>query len=352
MNIAYVFADRSATAIENKHKYQSLVEAIHHNSRHSACLLACSACNGNHPEAQSSVAGADVIVIQADFNLDLLRVMQRWRADDKILIANLDDAYHRLPAELLDPDCASEEMREKPDSGIHLLRWGLQLVHGAVACSLRLVDECSPFTRSYYIPEYIDLTKFDTVLTNPHNDCVLGWRGNRAQAQSFLDSGLPQALSHLCVSFPQIRVVLGEPEPYLFPRLAVPGHQKQFYSLNHPTQAAAFWSQVDIGLYPAGGNYGQQCGRLALLEYMTMRIPWVASETQVTYELQSYGRLVKNQAQDWQRAILQMIDTIEEQRSFAAGSPYIFALSQGLDSNIEKVLAVYEQIICKASVLV
>lgn len=353
MNIAYVYADHPSKTDENKLKYQALVQAIHDNSRHSACLMGISEATSDHPGARTLCAAADVIVIQGDFDLDLLRVMQRWRAGDKILIANMDDAYHLLPEAVLPehPDKPGNTGEDTPP-GILRLRWGLQLVHAAVACSLRLADDCSPFTRAYYLPDFIDLSNFETHFPSPHDGIVLGWRGSRAQAQGFLDSGLSQALSNICHSFPHMRIALGEPQPYLFTRLAVPDHQKQFYPLNHPAQAAAFWSQVDIGLSPAWGVYGQQCGRLALLEYMVMRIPWVASETQATFEVQSYGRLVKNRAQDWQRAILQIAATIEEQRSFAAGSPYIYALSQGLESNIEKLLAVYEEIYCKASEMV
>jgi hypothetical protein len=353
MHIAYVCADPPSIAARNKPTYQALVDAIHHNSRHSACLVTVNELTGDQPGVQSQCAAADVIVVQGDFNFNLLRRMQRWRADDKVLIANLDDVYHLLPTDGAprSPVDPGDEARDPSFPAPLLLGWGLQLAHAAIACSPRLADDCSRFTRAYYVPDFVDLSQFDTIVTQTHNGIVLGWRGSRAQAHAFLDSGLPEALREICRALPSMRIALGEPEPYLFSRLSVPEQQKQFYSLDQPASTAAFWSSVDIGLWPACGAYGQRLGRLALLEYMAMRIPWLASETQAAYELRSCGRLVKNQAQDWQRAILQMAATLENQRSLAAGNPYIFALSQGLDSNIEKVLAVYDEIYCSASIL-
>jgi hypothetical protein len=355
MNIVYVYSDQPSKAARNLQRSKALVKAINHNSRHTASLISVREFIRSQPDAHSCCASADLIVIQGAFDTGMLPVMQRWRAAEKVLIADLDDSYHLLPENNMPP------LEKEPGAvggngrasspGILVQRWALQLVHAAIACSSRLADDCSPLTRVFYLPEYIELGDYEVVSACQHTGVVLGWRGSRVQAQGFLDSGLAQALQSVCATSPSVSILLGEPEPYAFQHLQIPAHQKHFFPLAQTTFAAPFWSQIDIGLAPACGPYDQRRGRMALLEYMCMRIPWLASESPAYYELRSYGRWVKNHAQDWQRAILQMVETIEDQRAFAAGSPYVYALSQGLDANIERVLAVYEEICSQVRVM-
>ena len=81
---------------------------------------------------------------------------------------------------------------------------------------------------------------------------------------------------------------------------------------------------------------------------MVMKIPWVASESSAYQELKSYGWLVKNDPEVWERLLIDMVDHMSDYKNEAAGEPYLFGIGQSIDENINRVISLYENIYHKA----
>jgi hypothetical protein len=103
--------------------------------------------------------------------------------------------------------------------------------------------------------------------------------------------------------------------------------------------------KLNIGLVPIYGDYDLRLGRINLLEFMVSKIPWIASNQPAFREFSRLGRLVENSAEAWETAILKAVDNMDDLQFWAAGEPFLYALSQDVNENIDKVLKLFTYIL-------
>jgi hypothetical protein len=137
----------------------------------------------------------------------------------------------------------------------------------------------------------------------------------------------------LCGSHPHLVDQLGLPEKQVIQRPWIPY-----------TEWAKHLCQFDIGLAPLAGNYDDRRSWVRVLEYMVMKIPWVASTSPAYHELSPFGWMVKNDPSDWEAMLLDMVDHLGDYRAEAAGEPYFYGIGQSIDDNIDQVLNTYASI--------
>jgi len=130
--------------------------------------------------------------------------------------------------------------------------------------------------------------------------------------------------------------------------LNVPETQIIIYPQNYFEEWANILPKLDIGLTPLSGDYDLRSSWITLLELMVSKIPWIASDLASFRPLSSYGTLVQNSPEDWEAAILNIVDNLHSYRKKAAGEPFLFALSQDVNENIDKILKFYTSIINQA----
>jgi hypothetical protein len=223
-------------------------------------------------------------------------------------------------------------------------KWGLRLVDGAAVPSRRLADDWRSYTDMRYLPNYIELDKYQNSARQPHEGIILGWGGSISHLQSFTGSGILTALRRVCRARPQVRVMVCGSDRRILEQLSIPQEQMVQKAWVPYSEWANHLSQFDIGLAPLHGEYDERRSWIKVLEYMVMKIPWVASEGPAYQDLRSYGWLVKNTASAWERVLLDMIDHLDDHKTEAAGDPYLFGISQSIDENVERVLAAYASI--------
>ena len=80
---------------------------------------------------------------------------------------------------------------------------------------------------------------------------------------------------------------------------------------------------------------------------MTMKIPWIASDGPAYHFLRSYGWLVQNKSNAWERILLDMVDNLDGHKAEAISDPFLFSLSQGIDQNVDKIVSLYQSIQAK-----
>ncbi len=359
MKIVYVYADNAQEWNCSEWRCAIPARAIQRNGRHSAEMLSIHDFAHNSPRAQELCSPADVIVVERNLFGPVLSSIQHWKARDKVVIANFDDAYNLMhPTNVAYPfwgqglmkhaDGTQEKMEPAP---LTQFKWGLRLVHGGTVPSRRLADDWQTFTDMHYVPNYIDLEKYTNVSRDEHDGIVIGWGGSLSHLQSFTDSGVLSALKRVVKARPQVKIMVCGGDKRIFDQLNIPENQKIYQPWVPFTNWAQVLAKFDIGLAPLLGAYDERRSWIKVLEYMVMRIPWVASEGPSYYDLRPYGWLVNNTPASWERVLLDMVDQVEDYRAEAADEPYLYALAQSADENVGKIIETYTRIGQRAGLL-
>jgi hypothetical protein len=99
MNIVFVFADSLADWNSSEWRCVVPTRAINRSKRNSAQMLSITEFAENLPPAQAVCRRADVIVVQRQLIGQVLQAIQHWKARDKVVIADFDDAYDLIPCD-------------------------------------------------------------------------------------------------------------------------------------------------------------------------------------------------------------------------------------------------------------
>jgi len=355
MNIVYVYADSPEEWNSAEWRCAIPARALQASGRHQAALLRIDHFAYHSPEAQQICAEADVIVIQRNTFGPVLQAMQYWKAREKTVIVDFDDAYALMPPQaknyafwiegrLMRKDPSGRETTEViTPPPLTQFQWGLQLAHAATAPSRLLVSDWQAHARVYYLPNYLELPRYLNVKPQPHDGIIIGWGGSLSHLQSFVESGLVSALRRVCTRRPNVRVLICGDER-IYHALNLPPSQKHFLPWVSPEAWPQHLSLFDIGIAPLHGAYDQRRSWIKVLEYMVMRIPWIASAGAPYEDLKEFGFLVHNDVYAWERALLEVIDHLETYKERANYEPYLFALGQGIHENSEAIIRIYDSI--------
>jgi glycosyltransferase involved in cell wall biosynthesis len=307
------------------------------------------------PEAEQLCSQADLIVVERNLFGPVLTAIMHWKAQGKGVIATFDDAYHLLPEDNLSHDFWLKGIaRKKQDDQvvqeiidpppITQFKWGLRMVDGAVVASKKLVEDWEEFTDIRHLPMYLDLERYrDLPEKEPEDDTVvIGWSGSLSHLHSF-SSGILEALERVARARPEVRLKIGN-DRRIYDKLSVPEGQKELT----PWVPYGEWPEIldsyDIGLAPMEGDYDARRSWVKVLEYMAVKVPWLASASPAYQELADYGILVENTAEAWEMALLDLVDHQKEHQKRADGEPYQFALSQGAEYKANFMVQTFAQV--------
>jgi len=351
VKITYIYPEEAALWKNIEWRCYTPARAINHTGRHKAYLIGARDFGKNTPQARVACERSDVLVIYRNLWGNTLSGIQHWRARDKIVIADFDEAYQLLGEH--DPAYPFwfEGKAASPNPAGNItpppvvqFKWGLQLANGATVPSKRLADDWRAFTRLEWLPGYIDLQKYMDIHPQAHDEVILGWSGPATRLRSFEASGLLAALQELLPQRPDVRLLLCCDQQVDAESLGLPPQQV----LEMPVRSEADWPQplayMDIGLHPLEGAFDQRSGWPALLEWMALKIPWAASRGPACLELNHYGWLVENTAGAWLRILQDMVDHLADYRAEAARAAYMFGISQGIEENVSQVLETYARL--------
>jgi glycosyltransferase involved in cell wall biosynthesis len=352
MKVIYVYADSSLEWNCSEWRCAVPERAINRAGRNNAEMLSIADFGENTPAAQALCESADVIVVQRNLFGPVLSAIQHWKARDKVVIADFDDAYNLMPPDNVSYPFWSQGILNSPDGKpkrmdplpLTQFKWGLRLVHAGTVPSKRLADDWQSFTEMHYLPNFIDLKYYENITYQKHEGVIIGWGGSLSHLQSFSGSGVMTALKRVCRARPQVKVMICGSDRRIVEHLSLP-HDRIIY---RPWVPYNEWAQVlanfDIGIAPLYGSYDERRSWIKVLEYMVMKIPWVASEGPAYQDLRAYGWLVKNTPSSWERVLLDIVDHLGDYKNEASGDPYLFGISQSVDENVNKILSTYASI--------
>jgi len=359
MNIVYVYADSQAEWNSAEWRCAIPARAIQKTSRHTAALLDIESFAKNTKEAKAICNSSDLIIVQRNLFGPVLNVIQYWKARDKVLVVDFDDAYNFMPPTVKNYEfwIQGKLTRKGPNQEQVLtiidpppltqFKLGLRLVHAATVPAAALINDWSEYAPVYHVPNYIEVERYSQAVHTPHEDIIIGWGGSLSHLQSFEESGIATALRNICSSRPKVKIMICG-DKRVFNSMPVPEGQKIF----QPWVLADQWpyqlANFDIGLAPLSGPYDQRRSWIKVLEYLIMKIPWVASEGPAYHSLRPYGWLVPNNASAWDRILFDLVDHLDDYKQEASRDPYLFGISQSMDDNVERVLLTYSKILEKA----
>ncbi|MFZ5809924.1 MAG: glycosyltransferase [Chloroflexota bacterium] len=349
MHIVFVYADSQEEWNSSEWRCAIPSRAINRTGRHHASLLSIESFAKNTPDALEICGGADVLVVERNLFGPVLTAIQYWKARDKVIIADFDDAYTCMHPTNLNYRFWAEGFQR--ETGVKIdpppltqFKWGLRLVHAATVPSRRLADDWRTYTEVYYLPNYIDLNMYQNSQTQTHEGVIIGWGGSMSHYQSFMESGVAEALRRVCKARPQVRVMICGNDGRIGRDLDLPTNQL----IVQPWVPYSEWPSVlanfDIGLAPLFGEYDERRSWIKVLEYMVMKIPWVASDGPPYSDFRSFGWLVKNTPKAWERVLLDIVDHLVQYQQEARGGAYLAGISQAIDENINSVLATYASV--------
>jgi len=354
VKITYVYADSAEEWNCSEWRCAIPARAINRQKRHQAQLLDIQSFAQNTPEAQEICGSSDIIVVQRNLFGQVLTAIQRWKARDKTVIVDFDDAYDLMPPTVQNSLFWTKGLvhSQKPGSSeftpldpppLTQFKWGLRLAHAATVPSSQLAEDWIGYAKMYVLPNYVELERYFKVKPQPHSAVIIGWGGSFSHLQSFKDSGLETALRKVCRARPKVKVLICG-DRRVFDSLELPASQSIFQPWVKVSDWPLVLANFDIGLGPLFGLYDDRRSTIKLLEYMVMKIPWVASDSPAYHHLRNYGWLIQNDVVTWERVLLDMVDHLQDHQREAQKEPFLFGISQGIDENIEKVLATYSSI--------
>jgi hypothetical protein len=327
---------------------------------HTANLLGLNSFIQNTPEAQRLCTGSDLLVVHRYLFGPVLRAVQYWKARDKKVVVDLDQAINYLTPDFpgysfwmegvpLEECVIGNNKHENSIDPIPLeqFKWGLGLVDAASVPSSRHADDWANYTNILEIPDYLNTDQYPALKQDHETETWIGLC-NSTTHYNLSNSGLLKAMENICRKRPQVKLVLCDLELVQGGRLDIPPSQVIKYPSSLLEEWANILPKLDIGLAPLYGDYDLRSSWINLLEFMVSKIPWIASDLASFRPLSSYGTLVQNSPCDWETATLNVIDQIGAYRKKAAGEPFLFALSQDVNENIDKVLKLYISIINQA----
>jgi hypothetical protein len=352
MIVTYIHSNHPADNFRVQSRCRNFADAINRLGWHSANLLDLDSFIQNTPEAQQICSGSDLIVLHRYLYGPVLQTIEYWQARDKKIVVDFDQAINYLTSDI---PCHSFWLRRNPledipkgipvdSTPLEQFKWGLGLIDAAIVSSTRLMIDWLPFTEVHEVPDFLNTDQYPAFKPAHENEIWVGL-ANNSRFTSVKNSGLLNALEKVCRSRPQVKLVLSDLQSEAGITLNIPASQVVTYPPNSFEDWADILLKLDTGLVPVHGDYDLRLGRINLLEFMISKTPWIASDQSCFREFARYGKLTQNLSGVWEVVILKVVDNIDIIQKRAAGEPFLYALSQDVHENIDKVLRLYTHIL-------
>jgi len=293
--------------------------------------------------AQHACKNSDTIIYERNLVGPIISEIKKWREAGKRVIITFDDAYNLMP--ITTPSYQYWQKGIRPDgvvvspAPINQFKMGLRLASAATCPSRKLAEDWSDYTKTYYLQNHIEVDAYK-VKREERDTINIGWGGSITHYHSFVESGLPIALKNVCHKRKQVKILVAG-DPRIFNSIPVPESQKEHIRWVLHQYWPQNLSKFDIAISPMSGAYDHRRSYIKALEYMIMKIPWVASRGSAYDEVAGFGTLVENNPKAWEKALLKIVDNYTEYKLRAACQPYEFALRHDIHENLDRYIGIY-----------
>jgi glycosyltransferase involved in cell wall biosynthesis len=339
-----------------QHRYAVICTTICQDRKHAAELVVIYPENEYRNIEDIKFLDADVIILNAELVTNHYRMIQKWKANGKLVFVDFCNPVWF--EELAQNECLTENKlsytRElfspiSRQSRFQVFKSGIRLADAIICNSRRMVEDWSDKPSVYYLPDFLPLDEYLIHRFEPHAGITIGLKLLHNGYEKLLETGLYTAIEIIGKERPESKFLFCGDLTKVYRKIDLPPEQKILIPYTDMADWQKVLSTVDLGLIPFAGTIDERIGWFNALEYMAMKIPWVASENIALSELRQFGWLVQNHSKIWERVLLDMISNISSYKEDTAGEPYLFAIGQGIEEYIEKLYKIINFSQAKAS---
>jgi len=357
LNIVFVHSNCILDQYQVHWRCANIASAIDRTGLNHTVLIDIPSFITNDDTCQRICSEADLIVIHR-YNIGpVLQAALYWKAQNKKIVLDIDEALTLISEDMeqyrfwtrgemlphLFPDDYPVTRIVPPP--VQQITWAMMHIDAITVSSERLAGDYEEFGRVWVIPDYVDFNQYLVKREDHKNEIWIGFGGGSIPFSTFEKSGMIYALEEVCHSRQDVRLFLGNMPTEVTQRIDIPNHQKVICSWFPLEDWALYLANIDIGLAPVVSEYDLRTSRNRVLEYLALKIPWIASDHLPYRNLNKYGLLVENTREDWIQNLMITIDSLNYYKKRAEKEPYLYAISQDINENIGKILKVYESIL-------
>jgi glycosyltransferase involved in cell wall biosynthesis len=160
---------------------------------------------------------------------------------------------------------------------------------------------------------------------------------------SFNDSGVAQGLRRAAKKYPQLKVLISG-DKRVFDMLEV--KNKVFQPFVPKEQWTPLLKYLDIGLCPLAGEYDKRRSWIKALEWMALKVPFIATKYPTYDEMHDFGLMTDNGYKNWEDAISQMVEEYPKYKEISETIGFEFAKNQSSYERVKDVtLPLYKKLI-------
>lgn len=366
MNIVHFISDGFREYNSSNYRVSIPASALQKSGLAKVVILGIQQWLAQSSEAKLACARADVIVLQRVLIDDSLPQVDYWRNRGKAIVIDFDDAY-----DLIRPDNAAygfwhggeidvtlgtgyKYKRKMEPHPVEQFKNGLSHVSALTTPSRVLCNDWSRYAPAEYLPNYLDLPRYERFQKKQNEKITIGWGGSLSHIPGFTDSGISQALGQLFSERDDIQFLLVG-DDRVIKELPIPAKQKLYCPYVKFNDWPGVLLRYDIGIAPLFGKYDCRRSHLKVMEYVAMGLPYIATRSAVYREFFDAGGLYVEQgdldkcdvgnAEGWYTAIKEVVDSFDNYKSIAAQSKIDFRSTYDVNLNVNNIIDTYTRII-------
>ncbi|MEN4010650.1 MAG: glycosyltransferase [Chloroflexota bacterium] len=353
MNFVYVHSTLPEDHYRVHIRCHNPAAALQNSGAHTVNLLPLENFIHNTTQAQRVCQPADVIILHRYLYEASLASIARWRARGKRIFVEIDAAFDHIEPDrtgydfwkqgILPASLKNGRQVISPPP-LDQLKWLLKIVDAVIVPTPSLAHDLFPFGRIVMLPDYLNINEY-LVVRPPRKENIIrvGVNCTGTSPSSLRASGVLEGLRQASSQCEYLHVLLAGVTDNLGDLFAdLPAGRKQVLPPIRQMELPGALAGLDIALAPAAGEFERRQSPLRLLEYMAMKIPWIASNLHCYQPMASFGILIENDPAVWADAILLLADQIDAAQRQAGSEAYLYALSQDAGENLEKIVRVFQ----------
>ena len=360
----------------------------------------------NHPSVQQVLGKADVLSFQRNvITPDVWNAMSYWRALGKIVCVDSDDGYDYLPPSnpahnywIRDKGGLADSVGMSP---VDALAEGIRRADAFTSPSKVLLKDWEHLTPGFHIPNWPRRLWYAQPTPKPFGAhdiafgyqetekngqkgielmggnrdgsegwTVLGWGGSISHVDSFVYSGILEALDKIFEKYPHVRLKFCGYEQRLDYIFGKWGDKIIKQAGVKPEHWPFVVSTFDIGLAPLdmrpvpeemghGKNpeqrkysYDERRSWLKGVEYLCAGVPWLATRSATYDDIAHHGTMVENSAElsmdersnNWYRALSTAIENVEARKRLAAEKKKWALKRMTMEGRVKEYAETFERI--------
>lgn len=373
LHILYLYADGESEW--NCSQWRALTPANAINAEHAAgrtphtakLYHLGTALDWRDPRVEQALGLADVMVFQRNvITPEVWQAMDYWRALGKLVLVDLDDHYPELPPSNPAHEYWTRNALEMNPPPIARLEEGMRHADYLISPSKVILQDWSSVVPGRWLPNWAQRPWYEGIQQKPvgapdvivqsgapskdaggaevaptvqaaervgsAGEVIIGWGGSISHVDSWIYSGIVDALDRVFHDFPQARLKFCGGERRLDDLLGRWGDRV----IRQPGVTAQDWpvvvSTFDIGVAPLDvrplvppwregaptAAYDERRSWLKGLEYLCAGVPWVGQRSATYADLSGRGTLVDATPDAWYEALALKIRRLADAKKLAA----------------------------------